>query len=103
MDHPTPTILDQPGALRYEARLDSVLAGFIDYQWRGDRQVLLHTEVLPTFEGRGIGAALARFVFEDAIASGRRLTVKCPFLRTYLERHPQHAVGSMAPRPLPKP
>ena len=103
MNEPIPTIADHPDALRYEAHLDSLLAGFIDYQWRGDRQVLLHTEVLPAFEGRGIGAALARFVFEDAIASRRRLTVKCPFLRTYLERHPEYRVSTMPPGQPPRP
>lgn len=93
-----PTIADQPDALRYEAHVESELAGFIDYQWRGDRRVLVHTEVLPAFEGKGIGAALARFVFEEAMAANQRVTVTCPFLRTYLERHPEYLPISMPPR-----
>ncbi|MBI2762609.1 MAG: N-acetyltransferase [Chloroflexi bacterium] len=93
-----PSVNDEPDALRYEAHMNSELAGFIDYEWRGDRRVLVHTEVLPGFSGEGIGSALARFAFEAALVAGRRVTVRCPFLRTYLERHPEYASISAPPR-----
>jgi predicted GNAT family acetyltransferase len=87
----TPVITDHPERERFEARLGSRLAGFIDYQRRGSRLVLVHTEVLEEFAGRGIGNALARFVLDGVLAAGTRVTIKCPFLRAYVERHPEYA------------
>lgn len=91
MDQPEILVMDQPTAMRYEAHVGTELAGFVEYRLLGGRRVLLHTEVLPAFAGRGIGAAMARHVLDAAIASGVRVTVKCPFIRTYVERHPQYA------------
>ena len=91
MDQPDLLVTDQPAAMRYEAHLGTELVGFVQYRLLGGRRVLLHTEVLPAFAGRGIGAALARHVLDAAIASDVRVTVKCPFIRTYVERHPQYA------------
>ncbi len=94
------TIEDRPEANRYEARLGGDLAGFVDYRAVRARRILLHTEVLPAFGGRGIGAALARHVLDDALASGVHVTVKCPFIEAYLKRHPEYAdVLALAPAP----
>ena len=92
MDPASPSISDRPDASRYEAQVEGALAGFVDYRWMGGRRVLIHTEVMPAFEGRGVGSALARNILEEAIATGTRVTVKCPFIRTYVERHPAYAV-----------
>ncbi len=102
MDGTGPTIADRPDASRYEAEIDGELAGFVEYRWMGDRRVLLHTEVLPAFEGRGIGSSLARHILDAAIASGGRVTVKCPFIRTFVERHPEYAAIT-APSRLARP
>lgn len=91
MDRPDLVVMDQPAALRYEARIGAELVGFVEYRLLGGRRVLLHTEVLQGFAGRGIGAAMARHVLEAAMASDVRVTVKCPFIRAYVERHPQYA------------
>jgi predicted GNAT family acetyltransferase len=95
------TIADCPDANRYEARLGDVLAGFVDYRLVRTRRILLHTEVPPVFEGRGIGAALARHVLEDARTTGIHVTVKCPFILSYLKRHPEFA-DVLAPVPTPR-
>lgn len=86
-----PTIIDDTAAQRYEARLDGELAGFLEYRLAGTRRILLHTEVLEAFGGRGVGAALARHALDAARAAGTRVTVRCPFLRAWLERHPEYA------------
>ncbi|MEO8470125.1 MAG: GNAT family N-acetyltransferase [Chloroflexota bacterium] len=98
MDQPEPVITDHSAATRYEAHVGTELAGFVQYRLLGGRRVLIHTEVLPGFAGRGIGAALARHVLDAAIASDLRVTVKCPFIRTYVERHPQYAAIAALPR-----
>ncbi|MES2210433.1 MAG: GNAT family N-acetyltransferase [Chloroflexota bacterium] len=98
MDQPDLVVTDQRAAMRYEAHIGTELAGFVEYRWVGRRRVLLHTEVLPAFGGRGIGVAMARHVLEDALASELRVTVKCPFIRVYVERHPEYAAITTPPR-----
>ena len=96
------TIADAPGARRYEARIDGELAGFVDYRLAGTRRILLHTEVPPALGGRGIGAALARHILDEARAAGARVTVKCPFIQAYLVRHPEYTdIVTSAPTPAP--
>jgi hypothetical protein len=87
----TPTIADRPEAGRYEARIGKALAGFLEYRVLPRRIVLIHTEVLPEFEGRGVGGRLARHALDDARARGLGVTPACPFVAAYLERHPEDA------------
>jgi hypothetical protein len=84
-----PTIFDAEGAQRYEARVDGDLAGFIDYVVKRDRLALIHTEVLPAYEGQGIAGALARFALDDARRRGLRVIAICAYVRSYVERHPE--------------
>jgi predicted GNAT family acetyltransferase len=102
VDEPELTIADRPDANRYEARLGGELAGFVEYRLAGTRRILLHTEVPPAFGGRGIGAALARHILDEARAAGFRVTVKCPFILAYLARHPDEA-DVVTPPPAPRP
>jgi predicted GNAT family acetyltransferase len=84
-------IVDVPEQRRYEARLDGAFAGWVDYHRIRDRLVALHTEVLPEFEGRGIGSQLVRRVLDDARASGTFITPRCPLFVRHFERHPEDA------------
>jgi predicted GNAT family acetyltransferase len=85
----TARILDVPEADRYEAHLDGELAGFIDYKLRGARIALVHTQVLPAFEGRGVAGDMVRFALDDARRRGLRVIATCPYVRAYVERHPE--------------
>ncbi|TAK00690.1 MAG: N-acetyltransferase [Chloroflexota bacterium] len=81
---------DVPDRGRYEARLAGALAGFLEYRMVGTRRILLHTEVDDAFAGRGVGTALARYSLEAARMTGTRVTVRCPFIRAWLARHPEY-------------
>ena len=82
------TVHDAEPANRFEAEISGRLAGFVDYRRVPGRRILIHTEVLPEFEGRGVGSALARHIVDAARRDGERLTVKCPFLTAWFARHP---------------
>jgi predicted GNAT family acetyltransferase len=84
-----PTMVDAEDAQRYEARDGDVLAGFIDYVVKPGRIALVHTEVLPTHRGQGIGELLARFALDDARRRGLRVIASCPYVRAYVEGHPE--------------
>ena len=77
----------------YEAHLDGVLAGILRYARTTGRINLIHTEVLPEFEGRGIGSALVRHALAEARADGRQVIPTCPYVQSYLARHPEEAVS----------
>ena len=49
-----------------------------------------HTYVPPEAEGQGVGGALVRFALDDARARGLRVIPLCPFVRGWIERHPEY-------------
>lgn len=86
------SVRDEPANRRYAALdADGTVAGFVDYRGSGETVVLVHTEVDPAFEGRGVGGALARFALDDLRRRGLAADPACPFIRTWVERHPDYA------------
>lgn len=83
-------ITDAPERGRYEARLDGELAGILEYVVKHGRSALVHTEVLPAHEGQGVGSTLVRFALDDARRRGLRVIAVCPYVQSYLSRHPEH-------------
>jgi predicted GNAT family acetyltransferase len=84
-------VRDNPGASRYELVLDEQVVGEIVYRLTPDHMVLIHTAVLPSLENKGLGARLVAGALDDIRA--RRLPVVpfCPFVRSYIRRHPDYA------------
>ena len=81
-------IVDNPKANRYEARIGGTLAGYAEYKLTPDLIVFTHTEVLPEYEGNGVGSALAKFALDDIKAAGvRKVLPLCPFIKTWIGRH----------------
>ena len=87
---PPPEVLigDAPDRDRYEARIAGELAGILEYAQKRGRIALIHTEVVPAFEGQGVGSALVRFALDDARRRGLRVIATCPYVQSYLDRHP---------------
>ncbi|WP_205698150.1 GNAT family N-acetyltransferase [Conexibacter sp. SYSU D00693] len=84
-------VTDVPEATRYEARVGDELAGFAVYARYGSRTVFLHTEVDPAFEGQGVGSVLARGALDAVRDAGGEVVPLCPFIRGWIERHPDYA------------
>jgi uncharacterized protein len=84
-------LIDQPRQHRYAARLDDEVVGIAAYYRQGDIITFTHTEVAGQVEGQGIGSRLARYALDDARAQGWRVRPRCPFIRDYLDRHPEYA------------
>jgi len=85
------TIRDHAKAGRYELFVGDQLAGLVRYRIEDGSMAIPHTEVRPEYEGRGLGSRLARFVLDDARRRGLRVVPQCPFIETYLARHPEYA------------
>ncbi len=86
------SVEDNPEESRYEARLGDRIVGIAEYELADDRGpiVFVHTEVLPDAEGRGVGGALARTALDDVRRRGLRMVVECPFIASWLRRHPEY-------------
>jgi hypothetical protein len=76
---------------RYEASVESELAGFAAYTDRGDARLLTHTEVLDAYEGKGVGSDLVKGALDDVRARGLKVVPLCSFVRAYVGRHPEYA------------
>ncbi|HYN93008.1 MAG TPA: GNAT family N-acetyltransferase [Pilimelia sp.] len=87
----TTEVLDVPAYDRYELRVGGDLAGYALYQRTDGVVSVLHTEVEPEYEGRGLGSVLARGVLDGIRAAGESVLPRCPFLRRYLQRHDGYA------------
>ena len=83
-------IVDNAEQRRYEARAGSELVGRISYDLEGDLITLIHTEVEPEQEGKGIAGRLVAGALADIRGRGLRLRPVCRFVQSYLERHPEH-------------
>jgi predicted GNAT family acetyltransferase len=86
-------ITDRPAASRLELVQDGQVA-YLSYRLRGNRFVLLHTEVPETLEGHGLGGRLVRAAIDRALREGRVVVPLCPFARTWLKRHPDAGAGA---------
>jgi uncharacterized protein len=83
-------VTDNTDASRFELRADGWLAELV-YRIRGDRLVLVHTEVPVELEGHGIGGRLVTAAVDRAAREKLTLVPLCPFARGWLERHPEAA------------
>jgi len=82
-----PAISDNAAAGRYEAAIDGELAGWMEYVVKHGRLALVHTEVLPQYEGTGVGSGLVRFALDQARRREMHVIAICPFVRSYVEGH----------------
>jgi predicted GNAT family acetyltransferase len=98
-DHPDAQPDDQPGDLevrdvpeesRYDLYIDGVRVGFMDYAVRGDTFTALHTEIYPAYGGRGLASRLVTEVLDNVRDTGMALRPLCPFVRRFLETHPEY-------------
>jgi predicted GNAT family acetyltransferase len=84
-----PRVVDNPDLHRYELYVGDDLAGQIAYSQRNGAVTLIHTEVDPAFKGQGLGDTIVAAALADLDERGLRMIPVCPFVRSYLERHPQ--------------
>ena len=79
-----------PAAGRFEAAVDGQLAQ-AQYRRVGERILFTHTEVPEQLEGRGIASKLAKTALDYSRAEGLTVVPLCPFIASYIERHPEYA------------
>jgi uncharacterized protein len=82
------TVVDNVDRSRYEVSMSGQRVGFANYHDLPGRRAIVHAEVDEAFAGRGIGSRLAESSLEDIRTRGLRVVPSCPFIKTYIEQHP---------------
>jgi uncharacterized protein len=84
-------VVDNAGERRYELLIDGRVAGYTRYKRKGDLVLLMHTEIDPELEGKGLGSELVEGALADIRARGLTVRPLCPFVQAWLRRHPEAA------------
>ena len=94
------TVLNNPERNRFEAHVGDDLAGVLNYRELPDKIVATHTETLPPYQGKGVGARLVRGALDMLRADGRPVQPRCPYVAAYVRDHPEyHDVVDAVPPP----
>jgi predicted GNAT family acetyltransferase len=83
-----PSVSDNRKASQFELTVDGH-TGVLVYKRTPESLVLVHTEVPPPIRGRHFGDALVKAAIDAAHAEGLRVVAVCPFVKTYLRKHPE--------------
>ena len=75
--------------MRFEVSEGDTIA-FLEYRMRDGDIAFMHTEVPDVLAGKGIASALAVYAFNYAKENNLPVIVYCPFVKTFLKRHPEY-------------
>lgn len=85
------SVFDEPEAGRYVIDADGRPVGLLTYRLKPEGLIaLLHAEIDPALERRGLGSKLVAFALEDARGRGLSVLPFCPFVRAYIQEHPEY-------------
>lgn len=80
-----------PESRRFEIVADGAAAGHLRYRDEDGVRTFIHTQIDSKFEGRGLGGRLVREALDQTRAAGLQVEPECPFVRSFIERHPDYA------------
>lgn len=83
-------VIDNKAHHRFELEVDGHLA---TEHYRVDGNVITfeHTAVPPELGGKGVGSRLVQGALDQVRAKGLRLIPQCPFVKAWIEKHPDYA------------
>ena len=83
-------VQDNPERSRFELVVDGELAGQATYRIRDGVVIVTHSEIDPSFRGRGLAGELARQTLDTLRERGDRVVPACPFFAKYVGEHPEY-------------
>jgi predicted GNAT family acetyltransferase len=83
-------VVNNTAKQRYELAVDGHIAATY-YRITGGLITFVHTEVPPELGGKGIGSRLIKGALDQVRAGGLKVIAQCPFVKAYIEKHPDYA------------
>ncbi len=83
-------LVQEPDRNRWVAKFGDRTIGALTYQFAGDRYVLISVHVDADLRHQGIATRLAFKALDDIRATGKKITVICPFVGDVLGRNPDY-------------
>jgi predicted GNAT family acetyltransferase len=83
------TVSNNPAQQRYELAVDGHVAASY-YEIADGVITFVHTEVPPELGGKGIGSKLIKGELDQVRAEGLKVIAQCPFVKAYIEKHPEY-------------
>lgn len=84
---------------RYVICFNGAEVGFSQFVDDGNKRIFTHTEVSPDYGGQGLGVKLVSRAVQNTIDEGKIVVPVCPFVASYLKRHPNLSQHSAKPTP----
>jgi uncharacterized protein len=84
-------VRENPASQTYDAMVGDEIAGTMLYEIEGPRLVLTHTAVQPRYQHQGVATALIAAALDDIRAQGKKITILCPIVNTFIDTHPAYA------------
>ena len=83
-------VIDHKARHRFELEVEGYLATE-HYRLDGNVITFVHTEVPKELGGKGVGSKLVQGALDQVRAAGLKLIPECPFVKAWLEKHPDYA------------
>lgn len=74
---------------RFETRIGEEF-GYIDYRFYKGNLAFMHTFIPDVARGNGVAGELAKFGLEYAKKQNLKIMLYCPFVASYVKRHPEY-------------
>jgi predicted GNAT family acetyltransferase len=88
---PEVRVVDEPDEGRFVISLGDEVVGMTLYDKHTDAYALMHTEIRPEFEHRGLATQLIGSMLDQLAARGVQVLPYCPFVRRFISEHREYA------------
>ncbi|KAF0849338.1 GNAT family N-acetyltransferase [Nocardia caishijiensis] len=75
---------------RFELLSDGTPAGYIEYQDTGAERALVHTEIFPRFQGRGLANTLVEAALDTSRKAGFEVLPMCSMVQHFITENPRY-------------
>ncbi|GAA1772209.1 GNAT family N-acetyltransferase [Kocuria aegyptia] len=103
MDTSAVTVRNHPDRQRYELLDGETVIGAADWVpfegADGPQRIFYHTTVDDAYGGQGLASVLARRALDDTVGAGLVVVPVCPYIKTWLRKHPDHQQHTAPVRP----
>lgn len=97
MDENNIGIAEVTSPTRFQITVDGNVAGFAQFADEGDERVFFHTVIDEAFSGQGLAGKVVSAALDQTREAGKRVVALCPFVKGYIEKHPEYADLAVEP------